>query len=233
MSKETLESLLRDHQSYHSEFQIDHFILAQAGRTPWGMYRQAVRELATRLSGLQQSYLSRERLLLDIEEAGEPKSDGSIESRRKRLDAIEARANRDRLDRQIREQEREFRRFYAHAVALKQQLGELTQGKRERLEREFWMHQVKCMAALDYITARGLGKATAEILHALPTDMRREAISEVMPSDPSRMHECADRLVKWYLNDESAALPEPEFDDKLPVYDMVRGVRLLENHPTA
>ena len=50
---------------------------------------------------------------------------------------------------QIRDTEREFRRFYAHAVKLKAHLGELTEERIDALETEHWMHKLKQQAALD------------------------------------------------------------------------------------
>jgi len=48
---EEVNTLLADHQPLHSEYQIRNFIIARSGcRNVWGMYKQCLRELASRKS---------------------------------------------------------------------------------------------------------------------------------------------------------------------------------------
>src|SRR5579863_2272034 len=63
-----LSDLLTDHQEFHSDLQMDSFITARSGGTLYGCYKQALRELATRVRALRERYFGRRLLLLEIEE---------------------------------------------------------------------------------------------------------------------------------------------------------------------
>lgn len=66
-----VDDLLADHHYLHWSTQLDHFITVRAGGTPYGMYKQALRELDKRERGLNGMYADRDRLLVDLEELEE------------------------------------------------------------------------------------------------------------------------------------------------------------------
>ena len=162
-----LNELLKDHQPFHSEFQMDHFITIRAGGTPWGMYRQALRELDSRKSALLEHYSKRQSLEMQ----------------------------KNTLDRTIADQEREFKHFYAQAVALKNDLGELTPERKAQLERETWLHRLKMKAAIELRTIGRVSEDTMETLLALPK-VEREAVLEVAQST--------------WLENQDLQLPKPK-----------------------
>jgi hypothetical protein len=73
---------------------------------------------------------------------------------------------------------------------------------RERLEGEFWEHQIRSMAAVDFITTGRLSRNTVEILAATKGDQRRRLVSAIL--NP----QAHDTLIQWYLGHEPE-LPEP------------------------
>lgn len=68
LSNASLRALLKDHQDGHSDFQADYFITLRAGGTPYGCYKQALRELSKRCRGLRELHIQRKLLLLEITE---------------------------------------------------------------------------------------------------------------------------------------------------------------------
>lgn len=166
----TLQSLLATYRPFHSAHQIDHYIVARAGGTPYGMFKQAVRELRGRWQGLCTQYIERE----EMRRRDVPDSDLERARHRMQLEGLEV---------QIRDTEREFRRFYAHAVKLKAHIGELTEDRIEQLEAEHWMHKLKQQAALDLLTAGRVQRDTLELLMALDPATRSPIMD--MLSTPS------------------------------------------------
>lgn len=150
----TLRDLFAAHRPFHSAHQIDHYIIARSGGTPYGMFKQSVRELKARWSGLCSQYIEREELKRKTEHASD-------------LERARHAIQLDGLEGQIRDTEREFRRFYAHATKLKAHLGELTEDRIEALEAEHWMHKLKQQAAMDLLTAGRVQRDTLELLMAL------------------------------------------------------------------
>ena len=182
---ETLTMLLADYRSSHDEIQMDCFITAANGGTPYGMYCQALRELHKRLRGLRELYGDREIKKLDIEEAkasSNADKRAMIGLRRMEL-ALEG------LDETIRETEREFLHFYAQANGLKEIVGELTPERRRHLDIETWVHKIKAIAAMEYIT---MGRLTEKPLHLaqyLPLTIRQSLLSDLRKDS---------ELVSWF-----------------------------------
>ena len=190
----SLQTILGDHRHFHSSWQIDHAITAKAGGTLYGCYRQAIRELHKRWRGLRGLYSERATLL------GECQAATGLQRCETRLQAVEA-------EHVIADTEREFVRFWGQAVACRRALGlddaePMPEELRERLESEFWQHQIKAMAAVDFITTGRLSRNTVEILAATKGDQRRRLVAAIL--NP----QAHDTLIQWYLGHEPE-LPEP------------------------
>lgn len=203
-----LSDLLTDHQHYHSDFQMDSFITVRSGGTLYGCYKQALRELDKRTRGLVGLYAERELLMIDIEEFELSSNGKSREARRKAIELARKRFQLSETDDNISDTEREFLRFYGQAVAIREALEAqgvsfpLDAETRDRLDREMWSHRLRCMAAVDMLTAHQLSAQTIEFLHACPPEIRRELFATVLNKDPTAH-------AQWYLND-SPAVPEPK-----------------------
>ena len=183
-----LETILSDHQHFHSTFQMDWLITVRSGGTLYGCYKQACHETWTRWGALREHYATR--------------------------NAQNDPANRFAGDCVIRDTEREFLRFYGQAVALRRSLG-LADGEampddlRERLDVEMWTHRIRSMAAIDYLATGRLQRPTIELLQCCPVEMRKTLAAEI--TNPEQ-HQS---LVEWWMGYDPClpaplAIPETE-----------------------
>ena len=184
-----LKELLKDHRCFHSEFQQDYFITIKQG-TLYAQYKQALRELYKRVGALRESKCNREKLLIEIEEQKSltrrwhnkfKRGYAAIEYRRKSMQLEEC-------DRAITDTEREFVRFYQQAMALKPQVGELTEGRINQLEEEMFTYRLKEMMISDWLCLGRYSPQTHELLHSLPLPARLQIMKETQnPEDQKDM----------------------------------------------
>lgn len=191
---------LQDHQSAHSDFQMDYFITVKSGGTPYGCYKQALRELSKRTRGIEQLRFDRERLLVDIAEL-EARQRKWIRGRFARMrDAIDLRQKRSQLaemDRAIDETRREHDRFLQHAEHYRATVGELTDERRAELDADMWEHRIRCMAALDLMTCGRLQRNTIEFLVSIPREMRQRLVESGLAEGQHQ------RLIEWFQNHDA------------------------------
>ncbi|MCW5876469.1 MAG: hypothetical protein KIS85_06260 [Anaerolineales bacterium] len=218
-----LGELLQDHMTGMSAFQDDWLVTARAGLTPYGQYKQALREVYKRLRGLRELYAERDILLIDLEEKEiQVRDAGQYDDLLRRRAGVEVRRLRMRLEevgRTIADTEREFLRFYQQADALKELVGEITPERRYQLEAELWEAQTMRLCAMDIENFGRLRGVTFEQLCALPLEPRRR-VEALLTRGETR---------KWLLEQE----PLKELEDLRPVELNVRrlvesGVGLLE-----
>lgn len=182
MNTSELRMFLKDHQEFHSDLQMDHFITIKAGGTTYGQYKQALRELQKRYHGLKSLYISQERLAVDIEELEyKLEQDGmqSFDKRRLELDLIEKRMTEESFNLTLKDHIREFNRFYAQARQLKKKIGELTPEKREKLEHEYWLHRIRLQAGFDLMMGGGLDRGRMEMIMSLNAEDRNNLLAEI------------------------------------------------------
>lgn len=203
----SLKILLDDHQTGMSQFQDDYLVTMRAGGTLYGQYKQALRELYKRFRGLRELTSSNARLQVDIEELelNIKDSDNSFYTRRNKIDLNEKIMLMEESERAIKDTKREFKRFYQQASYLKNEIGELTDEKRHKLDAEMWEFKVKEMAVIDWISNGRLRNVTFEFLHSCPKDMKLRIAKEMKDQD---------KLLEWYENKEEYHLPEnlPEIE---------------------
>lgn len=174
---EQVDKLLEDFQTKHSQFQIDNFIVGNAG-DDWACYKQALRELAGRKNNL---ITLKERL--EISDLGPSIIKKFIRAfRRKPLRQIDANRNaraRAELVSQIAETERELSRFLELARRLKRKFESLSEADRAELEAKSWLAKARRLAFVDSIINHGQPtKQTVEFILALPKDMQAEALGD-------------------------------------------------------
>ncbi len=198
-----LHDLFADHQLYHSEWQMDHFITVRAGGTEYGCYKQALRELHKRYRGLKGLYVERELLEVDIEEKNAQHYKTIYDERRRVIKLAQKQMQMEELDHQIRDTEREFKRFYIQATALKKRIGDLTPERRATLDRNMWEHRLKCMAAVDIMTTGRIGQNTIEFAMSIPMEDRVKLVKEIY-DDKGKT------VVNWFTNYETKPLDLPE-----------------------
>jgi hypothetical protein len=189
----SLADLMADHQEFHSDLQMDSFITLRSGGTLYGCYKQALRELATRIHALRERYFGIELVNVEIIE-----HDAAGSSRDKIL-ARQKRMTLSAAESVLCDTEREFLRFYGQAAAIRESLEmqgvrfPLSPEARDHLDREMWVHQLKCRAAVEGFSQGRPAAVTLELIQALPPDMRRSVCEEVFGPDAPQ------RLMEWFL----------------------------------
>ena len=177
--EKTLSTLLLDHQKYHSALQMDSFITTRAGSYhPYGMYVQCLRELNGRYYSLRQKYIEDEEI--EVKEL-------ALRSRIRRWCwTLRQRLSRRLLELELRklaiaregsaqgraDKEREFKRFLAQALVLKERVGDLSEERREELDRDLWVCRLKQKLAIDLIREGVPSSTFYEVLPTLPGSMR-------------------------------------------------------------
>lgn len=191
-----IDLILQDHEPGHDHFQVDKFIIGKKGHTRYGQYRQAVREFVARTRNLLRMYIDTELAELDLadlqrlplDEPGHSTSDRRRELEMARL-TIEARVKRSSL----RQMEDEWTRFLGWSIALKSEIGEVT----EDMKREYWIVRL----TIDSILRMKSGQAPAwSSIYAMGPKARAR-VTNVL-KDPVRAEQFLDG------ND----LPELEFE---------------------
>ena len=145
-----ISDFYKDYNPNHSDYQIKNFIIYKHGKTPYGQYRQSLREIFPRFKSILDSIIKIEEL---AEELDIYKNDGTTKRKEKisrlKLDKkiIELKMAKDGLQRLINE----FKKFYSIACQLKNELGELTEEKLNKLDAEFWEVTFKEKIAVEFI----------------------------------------------------------------------------------
>ena len=196
-----LTSILADNEHFHSTWQIDTAITAKSGGTLYGCYRQACRETHKRWRGLRDGYYQRRIAELDLAdlERLEPTERRQLDIQRQRLELIEG-------EQVLMDSEREFLRFAGQALACRRALGlsdeqTMPREMRERLDADFWEYQLRCLAAVDFITTGRLSRNVVELLVSVSGEMRQRLRAAILDTDAH------DKLVGWYLSHEPEMPP--------------------------
>lgn len=211
MNGEELQALLDDHFMFHSPFQIERFILAKEGGTPYGCYKQALRELSKRYRALKQIVIDRGMLLVDIDQLEamiQANEQTGFELCRKELRLTQKRMELDDVERVLKDTSREFAHFYGQAEALKAMLPELTPDKRDELDREMWEHHLKSRIALELLSVGHVREETIATVQSGPKEWRVELHNalNVVNGDRVKQHE----IVEWYLGLEPVVVEVKE-----------------------
>ncbi len=220
--REKLNSMLSDFQRFHDNLQIDSFITVRNGGTPWGQYKQALRELEKRYRNLKYYHVDIQESLLNIEDL-ESKYQAAPEKfdvRRVRIKIARERMALEEKESVLLDCEREFERFFAQCCALKEVLGEITPEKRRSLDIEYWKFRLKMSAAVELLTARMLSKNTIEAITSLPDEIRNELLADIAKRK---------ELTDWF---ETANVPMPDYSRHLAA---IKGVAksLIPGEPHA
>lgn len=169
-----IQELLKDHQSYMTRFQHDHFVTGKAG-TPYAQYKQSLRELKSRIANLREMYADHELILVDIDEKKHIAKTSKDEFVRRRAEIEVGRLSIGVGDHSnhIEEIEKETLSFYRQAVQLKKIVGELTPEIEDQYTKEMWEYKIKKDAALEIMSTGRPSKGTIDMAIALKGDLRK------------------------------------------------------------
>ncbi len=195
MNADTLASLLNDHQLYHSELQMDSFIIRTAGgTTAYGQYKQALRELHKRWRGLKQLQTEKELLAIDIAELEASNKDVDyrhkhyFEEQRNAVKLTQKRMAMEDLDRSLSDTQREFEHFYAAAERLKAIVGELTPERRAALDEGMWIAAILEKAGMELTFRGGISMETAGMVMAMPLATRQSLLAQIRHDGKGIVH---------------------------------------------
>jgi hypothetical protein len=179
-----IQDLLRDYQKYHSEFQIENFIIKGQG-DEWAQYKQCLREIKSRYESIKEERAK-------VESAGiEPKQKRFYwPSKANKLNIKLAKKSQalqlKELRNTINDKQRELNCFVEIATKLKDKLGEITDERRQQLELESWTAKGRRMAAIDRILTGGISHQTFEFILSLPLKSQNSILDKILPNDPER-----------------------------------------------
>lgn len=181
---------VRYHSESHSHTQIDHFMIGGGGEGhPWGMYRQALRELNGRESlmvGLKHSlavlHLDLREQQLKLEGFGDVGLDKSALIARERVELeieyieVKIKADEHRESRALFEGNRILDQAVKHMATLREANGwaedyELTAADLHRLDEDFWIHSMRQQCAIHHFLGKPPPVDVIKMLPRLPARM--------------------------------------------------------------
>lgn len=179
--------LLADHQPFHSPYQINRFILGNAV-TNWGAYKQALREIRTRVDALKIDYVKRERERIKIARLHEDprrESGSTLDRSEWRCDLAEREFALESIDAMTVDRERELEHFVGSAMALRAKLGDLTPDRRAALDDDHWRREITLQVASE-LQVRQLAPNTMRSLMLLPR-IDRDRILNLIRHNPGEL----------------------------------------------
>lgn len=198
-----LSDLLADHQEFHSDLQMDAFITQRNGGTLYGCYKQALREVVTRIRALRDRHFGIKRLKRQIEEHRAKGTPQDLD------DATEKEMSLAEVEFAHEHAKREFVRFYGQAASIQEAMKSqgiefpLSEKTRHRLDCEMWVHQLKCRAAIAALSCHNLDNITIELIQSLPLDLRHEVCDAVF------VQENCGKLIDWFM-EFNIEIPAPK-----------------------
>jgi hypothetical protein len=192
----TIIDVLADYEPFHSRFQLLHLVIVRNGLTIYGSYKQALREIASRLPSIAEESQKLLRMRLDD---GKHNLDRIIEQ-------LEYVTFKDRV--------RELAYLVGLATAMKKLIGELTPEKRLLYEEQYWLDYVCSSVARELIADGRISSQTVDLIHAMPIRQRQEILAKL--KDPVGQQS----LVHWYSTFH-LELPEPDQVCVLTTFELV------------
>ena len=185
-----IDELLDEWNSRHDYFQITHFITRmEGGRTPYGLYRQALRSFASSASALREMKCSIDLMEIDVEELRIHISLNVNDSLQRNRDQINHRSKTGQLyvlKKKFKMREREVAHHLAHVVELKRRLGD---GDRTKMIEEMWIDRILGEGAMDCWRDGKVGAQSWKHAAALPPEAKEKVFA--LFQDPEQLKELA------------------------------------------
>ena len=192
--KEKIEKLLKDHQLFHSEFQIENFIIRSQG-CAWAQYKQCLREIASRYESMQQI---KEDIVLKNLEVRRLKNKFAIKkSTRLKNNILINRSKRqlNSMKKNLVDTDRELIQFVRIAETIKLNFwgnGRLSKEKKRLLEQNMWIEKAKFLMAVDLMTIGNLSKPTIELIYSMPKSDKKELLNFLGKDN-------REKLISWVM----------------------------------
>ncbi len=208
-----LKVLLGDHQLYHSDLQMERWIVARGNLTAYGRYKQALREVHKRYRGLKTLYVERQLVQIDVDELVAADNADPFEKCRDAVRLVQKRMALEDIEFNVTETAREFGKFVEIASALKKAVGTLTPERRDELDREEWRLRLRAMVAVDLVAHGTLQRQTVELLMASPLEWRGAVLEEIKAELAAGAGGQTGPLVAWAETHEVDAGPTGQDGD--------------------
>ena len=183
-----IQELLKDCFTGHDDTQISSFMIIKNGGTTWGCYRQALRELSSRVKTLQASWIGVQKLHRKSENLEDD------------LEKLELQMELAGVYEHVETVKREAAKIYTIACSLKQIIGDLDAERIKILNEELWVHKIKIHAVQDILDNGKLSAETRSLIQSLSKPLKK-IIHEAI-ADPQQ-------LVDWFIGYD-AGVPEIE-----------------------
>ncbi len=163
----------------HSEFQIEHFIVGRGNFTPYGRYKQAVREMEKRERAAEELLLTINDLTLKLETVQRRWCVTRWQRRKRDNDLNRTRMSLASARRMFEENEFELQQFRDLAQKVRVKLGQMTAERAQNLEAEMWDAKLRAMVATDLIVQGRLSGPTLDLLVSIPSVMRQSILADM------------------------------------------------------
>ena len=210
----SLKELLDDHQVGMSKFQDNYFVTQKAGGTLYGQYKQSLRELFGRFNILREEFFNYEIEKIEIDRIKNDLKNGKIENYYdKQIAELDLKKRSIALyerERYLEETKREFFNFYRQAVHLKGLLGDLSQEKKDKLDREMYIWKTKAAAAIEYIMKGRISYETFNMIMSFPKEIKDKLLQELSQKKAKEISEWYLTHEEYYIPDDLSYIPIPE-----------------------
>ncbi len=199
MASTDTKLLMRDLASMggsdHSATQMDSFILKANGVTPYGMYKQALRQLHTLIRSVRGLRRELQHQEINERECMFKLANGfrdNYAQERCKLDEDEAKWNAIDLREKILSKQRELQHFHKRALELRTQLNLNMQDPAIQLaaEQAHWVELYRRDAALQLQTTGAVHMGLLRDINALPDKQRRLVLSSMQQEQLTEEEVC-------------------------------------------
>lgn len=160
--------LLKDIEKRHSDFQIENFIIRKQGDL-WAQYKQCLREISGRNESIEN-----EELKVKNEKINRDRIKKSLRYKlwrflnRKKIvgDGLPPERSKEQAE-NVKNLKAELKCFLKIARKLKEQIGELTDGRRDELESASWRAKGLKLAAIDILSVGRISNQTLDFILSL------------------------------------------------------------------
>ena len=166
----------------HSDFQMQYFILSKQGQTPYGVYKQALRELYSRYKGLVELAFSISKKRYKLKTMKRKYDEGKIDKEYYFIRKREIELQIEELYRELNAVKVEFRYFFFTVKELDEKFGGIPDTEKRELEKEYWISKLKKRAMIELNTQGRLSPSTMDTIMSLPKNI----IVKVLPGEDKR-----------------------------------------------
>lgn len=170
-----LQSFLQEYNPGHDDIQMEYFIVGN-GVTDYGKYKQALAEMHTNLTGLQNSYIEQKKLnakIAILEAECQELEDSSVGRAKRDLKNVQIEEKQIlifNLQKNIARNSHELAKMYELAKEYKKSI----EGKDQKeLEKEYHVERLKKLLAMNTLWGGGNLSGVMDVITTLPEGLQK------------------------------------------------------------